>query len=126
MQRKIIAVGSALAMSSPLVALAQSRVGLGNSVIPVINDIITIVNALVPFMLTLAVLYFLWGLAKFVLAAGDEGSRDSGKSIMVWGVIAITVMVSLWGLVALLQGIFNIDKDAQFTAPKIPTVKVGQ
>lgn len=132
MQRKLIAVGSALAAFSPLAALAftppsttsSSGGGLGGSIIPVINDIITIVGALVPFMLTLAVLYFLWGLAKFVLAAGDEGARESGRSIMIWGVIAITVMVSLWGLVALLQEIFSVDASATYAAPPVPIVTI--
>lgn len=133
MQRKLIAVGSALAAFSPLAALAfippttgtgGTSGGLGGSIIPVINDIITIVGALVPFMLTLAVLYFLWGLAKFVLAAGDEGARESGRSIMVWGVIAITVMVSLWGLVALLQEIFNVNDSASYVAPPVPIVTI--
>lgn len=132
MQRKLIAVGSALVAFSPLAALAftppsttsSSGGGLGGSIIPVINDIITIVGALVPFMLTLAVLYFLWGLAKFVLAAGDEGARESGRSIMIWGVIAITVMVSLWGLVALLQEIFSVDASASYVAPPVPIVTI--
>lgn len=125
MYRKIVAVGSALAALSPLSAFAGGAgVGLGGSITPVIQDIIDIVQALVPFMLTLAVLFFLWGLAKFVLAAGDEGARESGRSIMIWGVIAITVMVSLWGLVSLLQTIFAIDTAPTYSAPVLPSIVV--
>ncbi len=129
MYRKIVAVGSALAALSPLSAFAQGPGpggggGLSGTLVPVIQSIIDIVSALVPFMLTLAVLFFLWGLAKFVLAAGDEGARESGRSIMIWGVIAITVMVSLWGLVTLLQTIFNIDTTSSYTAPTLPVISI--
>lgn len=125
MYRKIVAVGSTLAALSPLSALAGGGgAGLSGTLVPVIQSIIDIVSALVPFMLTLAVLFFLWGLAKFVLAAGDEGARESGRSIMIWGVIAITVMVSLWGLVTLLQTIFNIDTTSSYTAPTLPVISI--
>lgn len=125
MYRKIVAVGSALAALSPLSAFAGGGgAGLSGTLVPVIQSIIDIVSALVPFMLTLAVLFFLWGLAKFVLAAGDEGARESGRSIMIWGVIAITVMVSLWGLVTLLQTIFNIDTSSSYTAPTLPVISI--
>ena len=30
---------------------------------------------------------------------------------MIYGIIGLFVMVSLWGLVAILSGTFNLDKD---------------
>lgn len=76
-----------------------------------IRDIIVgsgrIVNILISIVIALAVLFFLWGLTKFVFhVGGDEGAREEGKKIMLWGVIALFVMVSIWGLVNFLSEAF--------------------
>lgn len=66
-----------------------------------------VVNVLIGIVVALAVLFFLWGLAKFVFhVGGDEGAREEGKKIMLWGVIGLFVMVSVWGLVGFLSDAF--------------------
>lgn len=86
---------------TPMFAHAQ---GL-QSVIGVFSDLI---NLAIPLVLALAVLYFFWGLANYILAQGNEDKREEGRNIMIWGIIAIFVMVSVWGLVRLLQETFNV------------------
>ena len=52
----------------------------------------------------LALLVFFWGLAKFVFrVGGDESAVKEGRNMMVWGLITLFVMLSIWGLVKLLQ-----------------------
>lgn len=51
---------------------------------------------------------FFWGLFLFVL--GGESKRDEGKSMMIWGIIAIFVMTSIWGIVAIFQDSAGITK----------------
>lgn len=58
-----------------------------------------IVNSLISLVAALALLYFFWGLARFILRAGDEKAREEGKQIMMWGIIALFIMVSVWGIV---------------------------
>ena len=51
---------------------------------------------------------FFWGMALFVLHAGEEEKREEGKKKMLWGIIAITIMFAIWGIVKFLQvGIFG-------------------
>ncbi len=52
----------------------------------------------IPVVASLALLAFFWGLAKFVMQAGDEKKVTEGKSLMIWGTIALFVMVSVWGI----------------------------
>ena len=69
-----------------------------------------IINNLVPIVMTLVVLAFFWGLFQYIRnKASDPGKAIEGKSIMIWGVVAIAVMASLWGLVAFLNETFGID-----------------
>lgn len=68
----------------------------------------------------LAIIGFLWGLMKFVFAAGSEDARESGKNIMVWGLVAIFVMASVWGIVRLAQNTFGLqDSNNPIQPPRV-------
>ena len=69
----------------------------------IIND------AIIPLIFSLAVLTFLWGVVQFVINSDDEAKKTKGKQFMIWGIIALTVMVSVWGLVSILSTTFGID-----------------
>ncbi len=74
----------------------------------VILNIRTILNYTIPVIITLALIYFLWGVGRFILSAGDEQKRGEARNIMVWGIIALFVMVSVWGLVNVLVSTFGL------------------
>jgi hypothetical protein len=75
------------------------------------------VLAKVPAVLVgLALVFFLWGLAKFILVAGNEKKIAEGKNLMIWGIVAIFVMVSIWGIVNILQGTFGVQTPASSCA----------
>jgi len=88
----------------PFLAFAQSPAEL------ILIRIGIIFRLLIPLLITLALVFFLWGIAKFVFASGqgDEQGRETGKRLMVWGLIALFVMISVWGLVLALQTTFGI------------------
>lgn len=97
--KKYIVLGG-MALLAPSIALAA---GLTN----VINTVGGIIEMLVPLVISLAVLFFLWGLVMFMTKAGEE--KDNARSTMIWGIIILFVMVSIWGLVKLVQDTFDID-----------------
>lgn len=103
--KKSIIAASALALALPVVVGAQN---LGN-VQDIVAGINVLVNTLLPIAFTAAVLFFFWGLATYLLAAGDEGAQDKGKRIMLWGVIALFVMSSIWGLVRFIQSAVGVN-----------------
>ena len=57
----------------------------------------------VPILVSLALLFFFWGMANFILHAGNTEERKKGRDVMVWGLIALFVILSVAGLVAVLQ-----------------------
>ena len=85
----------------------------------IIDQLKNILGILIPMAFGLAVLYFFYGIAKYVLAAGDPKAAGEGKSIMIYGVIAIAVMASIWGLVAWLQTTLGVDKINSVPVPTI-------
>lgn len=80
------------------------------------------IDALVPIVMVLALLYFFWGLAQYIMNAGDEAKAKEGKSIMIYGVIALFVMISIWGLVGFLQRTFGVTESI---SPAVPTIQTN-
>ena len=69
--------------------------------------IIEILGLLVPIIFALTMIVFFWGIAQFILSAGNEQKRSEGKQIMLWGIIALFVMMSVWGILKTLCGTFT-------------------
>lgn len=71
---------------------------------------------------TIAVVAFLWGMVNFIWAArnGDAGKGvENGKQFMLWGLIALFVMFSVWGIIIFTQSIFNIKGQTSIVIPNI-------
>ena len=78
------------------------------------------VSRLIPFVIGLTVLFFLWGIFKLVFSAKDSEKREEARGYIVWGIIALAVMVSVWGLVNLLMSTFNLNQNIP-PAPGVPS-----
>ena len=107
-----------LAFALPLLAFAQvqSINQAGQIVIGLIN------NVAVPLVFALAFIVFIWGIFQYFIQGGhDEEKRESGKQLMLWGLIGFFVMISVWGLVHILIGTFNLNPQA----PVYPTAPTG-
>lgn len=68
-----------------------------------------LVNPTVILIIGFAVVYFFWGVAKYILHSDDAKTREEGRGMMIQGIIAIFVMISMWGLVNLLDNTFGLD-----------------
>ncbi|MAZ67202.1 hypothetical protein CL652_00300 [bacterium] len=100
---------TALVLTSLVVALpttVHAQVTLGHT-IRVVSDI---VNGLIPIVLALTVLIFFWGLAMYLWDSGNSEKKGQGIHIMVMGVVALFVMVSIWGIIGVLQQTFKVDQ----------------
>jgi uncharacterized membrane protein HdeD (DUF308 family) len=81
----------------------------------ILGQVDFLVGFVIPIAFSLALLFFFWGVAKYILSVGSE--KEQGKQIMVWGVIALFVMASIWGLVRFIQGEFNITNTQSIPVP---------
>ena len=80
---------------APLFASAQA---FGN-VEGLLSGIQSLINIALPIVAGLALLAFFWGLVKFIFSQGNEEAKGDGKKLMGWGLVALFVMVAVWGLV---------------------------
>ena len=89
----------------PVTLFAQERLG---DVKDFLKNFSVVVDSSKEVALGLALLFFFWGLAKFILNAGDTSEHEKGKNIMIWGIVALFVIASWAGLVRFLQSNLGI------------------
>lgn len=65
--------------------------------------------SVIPLIFVLAFMLFIWGVVQYVINDTEEAKREKGKQFMLWGIIALFVMFSVWGLVAVLGNTFGIE-----------------
>lgn len=51
---------------------------------------------------------FVWGLVQFIYKL-DEGAQTSGKQHMLWGIVGMLIMVSVYGIITLIDETFDLD-----------------
>lgn len=76
-----------------------------------------VTNTLVPLAFTLALMFFFYGVAKYIRSAG--GDKEEGRKIMWWGVIALFVISTIWGIVTFMRTELNITTTDSMKIPKI-------
>ena len=70
-----------------------------------VGKIYGMLSSLVPIIVSLTVIVFLWGIFQLVQSNSEDSRKDAIK-IITFGVIALFVMISVWGLVAILSNTF--------------------
>lgn len=82
----------------------------------------TVVVALGSLLMAGAVVIFFMGIVQYIwgLRSGDAGKAKVGSNFMLWGLVGLFVMFSVYGIVKLGQSIFFKDQDiTTITIPKI-------
>lgn len=86
---------------APTLAYAQAVTNFSG----LVGKIYGMLASLVPIIISLTVIVFLWGIFQLV-QSNNEDSRKDAIRIITFGVVALFVMVSVWGLVAILSNTF--------------------
>ena len=100
---------SASAYLLPVVAFAGDA-NVDTSVYGIINQVNKVINAIIPFLVGLAVLVIIWGVFNYISGAGDEEKRAQAKQFIIWGVVGVFIMLSVWGLVGILTNTVVLDE----------------
>lgn len=80
-------------------------------------------SSVVPFLVGLGLILFLAGVLRFVSSGDNEEARQGGRNMMMFGIISLFVMVSIWGFVNILsRTFFGTDSEIQSLPRKSATV----
>ncbi len=81
----------------------------GNKFSDLLNYFTCMINqSVIPLIFSLALVMFVWGVVQFVINNDEEAKKAKGKQFMIWGILALTVMVSVWGLVGIVGSSFGV------------------
>ena len=83
----------------------------------VINKIGTLVGLIIPILIAVALLVFIVGVIKYITAGADEEKRKEARNTIIYGIIGLFAIVSVWGLVNILQSTFGIT-ETSITPPQ--------
>ena len=75
--------------------------------ISISKKILDLLSLLPEFLLGLGLMYFLYGLFGY-LTGLDEKKKKEARDTMVYGVVGLFVMISVWGIVALARDLLGI------------------
>jgi hypothetical protein len=95
-----------LAFVLPVIAFAQDATQKIGSIQQLIKFGIDFINnILVPLVFALSFFIFIFGVFRyFVAGAADQEARKKGLDVMIYGIVGIAAMLSVYGLVNLLTG----------------------
>ncbi len=100
--KKYILLGLGL-VSIP--AIASAAAGTVDSIL---LKLIMWVGWIVPALITVAIGYFIWGVISFITAS-DEEAKKIGRTKIINGLIGLFVILSFWGIIALVKNTFDIN-----------------
>lgn len=109
---------SVIGFFAPALAFAQiipQSPGLSG----ILNTVKSFMSAIIPVLITLGIIYFIWGVLEYVLGKSDDAKKE-GRNRMIWGIVGLFAIVSVWGLVALLNSTFGIQQGGVLNQQQIP------
>lgn len=101
-----------IAFLIPTLAFAQ-----GASVDTVLSRVGTWVQTGTYLLVAIAILVFIYGIVRYVIAP-DEKQKESAQKLILWGVVGLFAIVSVWGLVNFLANSTGVGPGV--TTPDLP------
>lgn len=118
--KKYILLGLGL-VSVPAVTFADVNNAINTPIGNIISTLVGWLNYIVPALVTIAVVYFIWGVIQF-MTSSDEEAKKTGRTKIINGLIGLFVIVAFWGIISVVKGSFGIgNTTGQNITPCVPT-----
>jgi uncharacterized membrane protein YjfL (UPF0719 family) len=59
-------------------------------------------------LFAVALMVFIWGIVQFISQTNNEEVRVKGKQHLVWGVVGLLIMVSVFGIMQIIVDTFDL------------------
>ena len=69
---------------------------------------IYIINPIIVLGFVVATIVFFWGIVKFIWKADSDTDREEGKQSILYGIIGLFIMVSVYGILRFVLNTFEI------------------
>ena len=68
-----------------------------------VNLLVILIDNATTVLIVAGLVIFFWGVSANLLKQGEKGTMEKIRAYLIWGVIILFVMVSIWGILRLLQ-----------------------
>lgn len=65
-----------------------------------------VIKSVTELLMAVAFLMFIWGIVRFITAAGNPEKLKTAKGYIIYGLIGVFVMFAIWGIIQLLSQTF--------------------
>ncbi len=103
--KKIIAL---IIVLTPALASAQAITDVNS----LTNKLTNIGNVAIEILIAFAVLYIIFNVVRYIIAADNEEERKKLGGAVLWGIVGLFVILSIWGLVNILSNTFRTNTNA--------------
>lgn len=73
------------------------------------NIVEFIINPLIGLLFALALAFFVWGAAQLILKSDEASERKKYQNALMWGLIGMFVMASVFGILEVVLNTFDVD-----------------
>ncbi len=85
----------------------------------------SILNIVIPLLITIAVVYFIWGVIQYTITQ-DEETKKGARSKIIMGLVGLFVIVAFWGILNVLSRTLGVSNDRTPQGlPCIPNPSLG-
>ena len=112
---------ASIALVSAQTAPTQGQVN-GTGLLSLLALAQTLVTRMVPFAIGVAVLVFFYFMIQFIVKGNSSAdAKDASLKGMGYSILALFVMVSIWGLVGFIGSLTGIGQGGSAPTPGIPS-----
>lgn len=97
-------VATAVSLATPLLVFAQNTSKLEVTALGIVKILEIVVTA----VFVMAVIVFGWGIVLLIIAAGDPAKIKQARQFIIWGVVGIAILASIYGLIVYLRDFFGV------------------
>lgn len=96
MKKALLFLGVLLLPSICFAAAPRTFVELASYLVFIMNNMVAV-------LIVLGLVVYFWGVTSNIHSMGSEDGAEARKNYFFWGIVALFVMVSVWGILRLLQ-----------------------
>jgi len=119
--KKIISLGLVLvSVPSFVFAVADAADPTGANAWTILGAIGNLLGFVIPILITLAVVYFIWGVIQYTVST-DEEAKKGARAKIIQGLIGLFVIIAFWGILSLITNTFGVGPE-QLNPNDIPCI----
>ncbi len=85
--------------------------GADFSIENVFTRLTEVLNRIIPFLVLLATVLLLYGIVRYVGAGDDESKVEEGRRLIIYGIIGLAILVTVWAFVNIVIDFFFEGRD---------------